>query len=203
MHRRRHRRCAGRRLRRRSQGVEIEAFTQADAATCTINARPDLRRTPSIATIWSGPRRHAAEPRAVPAAGPTHLERAEDGRPGRWPGPRRSATRGLSGLFYVDGRTSSSYNTGSDLFPQKDAEAASRSSTAASASAGPTIAGRSSCGRRICSTRTIAGRVQLAVPGRAVEHRRAAGFTGAFVDPQYPGDASSSRVPRPSRGPSA
>jgi iron complex outermembrane receptor protein len=35
----------------------------------------------------------------------------------------RIGDSGLSGLFYVDGRMSSDYNTGSDLFPQKTQEA--------------------------------------------------------------------------------
>ena len=79
-------------------------------------------RRPSTATI-SGrqPLRRAARSGAAQAARRQSVERARvrGHRPAR-PGRRKSATAACRGLFYVDGRVTSDYNTGSDLFPQKE-----------------------------------------------------------------------------------
>src|SRR3546814_10689764 len=58
---------------------------------------------------------------------------------------------GLTGLVYVDGRMTSDYNTGSDLF-RKRRRTAMRCSTRASACADPTRKGASNSGPKISST---------------------------------------------------
>jgi iron complex outermembrane receptor protein len=86
---------------------------------------------------------------------------------------------GLSGLVYFDTRLTDDYNTGSDLFPQKEQDSYAIFN-AASAFAGPTSAGRSNSGARMSSTRTIPR-------SRSTRPSRKARWAHRFTDPQYPG----------------
>jgi hypothetical protein len=91
----------------------------------------------------------------------------------------RIGNSGMSGLFYVDGRLTGGYNTGSDLFPQKEQE----SYALFNARVGIRGKGESWAlefwGQNIFNT----GYTQVAFNSPFQEGAR----TPAFTDPQFPG----------------
>jgi outer membrane receptor protein involved in Fe transport len=106
----------------------------------------------------------------------------------------RIGDSGLHGLFYVDARLTSDYNTGSDLFPQKRQDAYALIN-ARLGIRGPQRGGRSRSGRRICSTR-ITPRSRSTRRSRRARRRRRSSIRNSRAA------ARSSRPSSRSRGPS-
>ena len=140
------------------------------------------------------------------AAGPEHLQRAASG----W--NRGAGLDAAIGVGRLDAAcsmsmraSSSKYNTGSDLFPQKG-QAATLWSTAASASAGPTDCWSVELWAQNLFNQDYA-QVAFNSPfqqGGSTTPPFAAGFTHApFIDPHIRAGASSSRSSWPSRAPLA
>ena len=73
---------------------------------------------------------------------------------------------GMSGLFYIDGRHSSGFNTGSDLFPQKSQGSFTGRQRARRSPRARRPLGAGAVGAEPVRQGLSAGRVQLAVPGR-------------------------------------
>ena len=86
---------------------------------------------------------------------------------------------GLSGLFYVDGRLTDDYNTGSDLFPQKEQDSYAMFNARIGIRGPDESWAIEVLGAEIFNQKYHPGRLQLAVPGR--RDRR------AVPDPQFPG----------------
>ncbi|NJC35064.1 outer membrane receptor protein involved in Fe transport [Sphingomonas jejuensis] len=101
----------------RSQGVEIEAsmFPSSDTAFTLGYTYADTRYRDNL--IGAGEQLDPALfllPGSRVSNAPEHVVTSSFA----W--TPDIGTTGLSGLFYVDGRLSSDYNTGSDLFPEKE-----------------------------------------------------------------------------------
>ena len=103
---------------------------------------------------------------------------------------------GLSGLFYVDGRYSSGYNTGSDLFPQKSSGILYAGQRPHRHSRARRPVGGRIVGAEFVRQELSAGRLQLPVPGRRSTRRPS-------PTPTSPAGARFSPPSWPSRGPSA
>ena len=102
---------------RQNSGFELEAFTRP-MRDLAINAGVTYVEHP-LSRQSGRRRRQAAVQRAVPAAGPPDLERAEmDGHGSvAWTPPIGGS--GMRGLIYADVRYMSKFNTGSDLDIEK------------------------------------------------------------------------------------
>ena len=105
----------------RSQGIELETFFHP-ARDVRINAGVTVARTKYnkdlVGTDKGTPLNQAL--RELPGRRVSNAPGAVVTGAFSWTPPIGNS--GLSGLFYVDGRYSSHYNTGSDLFPQKAQE---------------------------------------------------------------------------------
>jgi outer membrane receptor protein involved in Fe transport len=105
----------------RSQGLELETFFRP-ARDVSINAGLTIARTKYnkdlVGTDKGAPLNQAL--RELPGRRVSNAPGAVVTGAFAWTPPIGDS--GLSGLFYIDGRYSSHYNTGSDLFPQKGQE---------------------------------------------------------------------------------
>ena len=164
----------------RSTGVELEAALRP-RRDLSVNARPHLRR--HQVSRESGRQRATARRsirRSACCRATICRTRRSWSSPARSPGRRGSAIRGLSGLFYVDARLTGDYNTGSDLFPQKEQDGFAVVNARLGIRGRGRALGDRSSGRRTCST-TDYTQVAFNSPFQA-------GATAApFVDPQFPG----------------
>ena len=105
----------------KSQGFELEIYTRP-IRNVQWNARPGVRRH-ALSRQSGGGRRARLDQRFVPASRPADFERSEMDRDhvSHWTPPIGGS--GLRGLFYVDARYMSKYNTGSDLDIEKTQKA--------------------------------------------------------------------------------
>ena len=137
--------------------------------------------TPAIATIWSAttPARRSTR-RCACCPGDNLSNAPELVATGSFTWTPRIGNSGLTGLFYVDTRLTGDYNTGSDLFPQKEQDGYAVVNARLGMRGPDQRWSVELWAQNLFDTRLCAGRVQHAVPGAARPPRRSS-------TPQFPG----------------